>query len=331
MSEIPFLSLFYIKNEASLITALRSITTKFLITESIDFLENINLRPLKRKTKMLEFCKDKNEDIHYIEHPTGLYINLQNEELKNWNRVYWYSFIKHMIDLTYQYSDFQSILSKFLEEVDSIFEHSINSLDFLLREVPELKDFMIKPYYFLYYQIDLDYESMKKINWKSILKGHIENINIIFTQIINVNKKEKILIDILETVKVLSSTVNQENSNIKLVVLQFKKQIHRILNNYTKFVQTKDIDYKEWFLSLTKFLMYCKPIHFDLRLSVAKFNLLLFLSKDNVDELLEIESDVVYKSWKSSHYKPLSKQKKKKLDSVHPFIRNVHIPLIFKS
>ena len=57
-------------NIDSLITSLRTITSYFLLKNSICSLQSIQLKSLKSTTtKLIELVKDQNNDIMYFEHP----------------------------------------------------------------------------------------------------------------------------------------------------------------------------------------------------------------------------------------------------------------------
>ena len=113
----------------------------------------------------------------------------------------------------------------------------------------------------------------------------------------------------------------------KSKIKTFKTEVFRILNTYSFYIDTKEINFKNWFLSLSQFFLYIRPIPFSLKKTIVKFNMILFLAT-NTDELKTVNK-VRYRSWVDSKSKPLKSHQLKYLVKIHPFIRNIHHDEIF--
>lgn len=181
----------------------------------------------------------------------------------------------------------------------------------------------------LYYELS---STESEIEWGKMLSGHIEAMNKIFKQIINPVKKDQICLEIIETVKILSKNLEmiiQDASLLQKSINNFKKEVHRILNHYTFYINTENINFKLWFLSLSQFLLHLKPVTFDLKKAIVKLNMVFFLATDT-DELQN--SHKVKYSWNDEITMKTVKDKQlKSLCQIHPFIRNIHHGEIFHS
>lgn len=325
-------NLFYIHNENIMITSLRTITSKFLLDEGIIPFNKIFFKPDKKTDQYLEFQKDKNGDILYLEHPKNLRLvfDKTDDNMKQWDRIIWYSWIQNLYESSQLYPSLHKILKLYINELNNSFEKSINHLDFLLQNT-NLKPEMIKPYFLMYYEFKLlNYNQLKEINWSKILNYHIDSMSKIFDQIINPMKKEQICLEIFESVKILSKnidTILNDSENLRKVVNNFKKEVHRILNHYTFYIDTTQINFKLWFLSLSQFLLHLYPVEFSLKKSIVKLNMIFFLAL-NTDQLLESKK-VKYLSWKTDKPKMIKIDQLKSLCRIHPFIRNIHHDEIF--
>tara|TARA_B100001027_G_C16265761_1_gene331989 strand:- start:2439 stop:3440 length:1002 start_codon:yes stop_codon:yes gene_type:complete len=332
MKEIPFKILFFIENSCSLITSLRAITSRFILEESIYPLENLIMKPIKNLDKYIEFVKDKNGDILYIEHPKKLLLEIEKKNyIKQWDRKTWYGWIRDVKKLIYNYPKLETLVDIYIKELDSVFEKSIFDIDYLCTTVKDLEPIMIKPFMFLYYELNsLSYEEMNVIDWDKMLRFHIDSISIIFSQIINEEKKEQICLEIFECVKILSmdiSEIIQDETLLSSKIKTFKTEIFRILNTYSFYIDTTNINFKNWFLSLSHFFLHLSQVHFSLKKTIVKFNMILFLTP-NTDEL-KTSTRVKYRSWSTTKPKLLNPQQLKYLVKIHPFIRNIHHDEIF--
>lgn len=332
-SIIPFSSLFFIKNENNLIISLRTILSTFLLENHIYPLEKIFLEKIEtdnKFNKIIEFIYDSNLDQHYLEHPTQSKILFQKEKDNNniWNRSAWFEWLQSIIKKTKNYHKLNKVLQKYLKkEIDNVFELSICDLDYLCRNVKDLEADMINPFMHLYYYLDID----NKNKLPNILKGHIDALIILFSQIINKTKRKQIVIEIFQAAKVFScygknkiEDILKDETLLQYSVLNFKQEVNRIVNKYTLYVDTLSINFKNWFLSISSFLFYCKPVQFDLKHSISKINLILFFL--DYDELLENDLTIkciqyinIEKTKKSS--KILKKKSLNKLIEHHPFLR----------
>lgn len=332
MKNFSFDTVFFIENQNLLITSLRTITSKFLLDEAIYSLDEIVLQSQKKTEKLIEFQKDKNGDILYLEHPKNfiLMIHRQQEEPIHWDRHTWYNWIHCLHESTSKlYPSVHRILSIYFDELNTIFQNSINDLDSLYHQTNgSLEPEMIKPYMLLYYQFK---STSDNVNWNKILSPHIDAMTIIFNQIINQTKKEQISLEIFECVKILSKDIQQFVNNaqiFKKVVLNFKKEVHRILNHYTFYLNTNEVNFKAWFLSLSQFFLHLTPVTFSLKKYIVKLNMILFLAT-NVDELKDSQH-VKYISWNNlKKTKHMKSSHLNRLLEVHPFLRNIHHDEIF--
>ena len=334
MKDVHFDNLFYIENPSLLVTALRTITSKFILEETIYPLEEIFLKPHKNYDKLLEFKQDKNGDVLLLEHPKNLRIVVYDDESENkikpWDRYTWYTWIQDLTDSLFLYPSMKKILNKYISELNSVFEKSIYDLDYLIHQTKgQLKPEMIKSYMLLYYELS---SSESEIEWGKMLSGHIEAMSKIFKQIINPVKKDQICLEIIETVKILSKNLEmiiQDASLLQKSINNFKKEVHRILNHYTFYINTENINFKLWFLSLSQFLLHLRPVTFDLKKAIVKLNMVFFLATDT-DELQN--SHKVKYSWNNEITMKTVKDKQlKSLCQIHPFIRNIHHGEIFHS
>jgi hypothetical protein len=331
MKDLPFQTLFFIENYNLFVTTLRTITSKFILDECIYSFENIFLRPQKNYDKFLEFQKDMNGDVLYLEHPKHLKVTFENATEKPWDRYTWYLWIHSVYENCGLYPPMKKILDTYIKELNKHFEKSINHLDFLIQNVNDLKQEMIKPYMLMYYELTSEnYNDVYTINWQKMLHGHVESMQIIFNQIINQTKKEQICLEIFETVKILSKNMEMilnDKEILRTTIISFKKEVHRILNHYTFYLNTEKINFKIWFLSLSQFLLHLKEIKYCLKRSMVKFNMVLFLATDT-DELQD-SSRVKYTSWDIAKPKVMKENQLNLLLKIHPFLRNVHHGEIF--
>lgn len=331
MKDLPFQTLFFIENYNLFVTTLRTITSKFILDECIYSFENIFLRPQKNYDKFLEFQKDMNGDVLYLEHPKHLRVTFENATEKPWDRYTWYLWIHNVYENCGLYPPMKKILDTYIKELNKSFEKSINHLDFLIQNVNDLKPEMIKPYMLMYYELTSEnYNDVYTINWEKMLHGHVEAMEIIFNQIINETKKEQICLEIFETVKILSKNMEMilnDKEMLRTTIISFKKEVHRILNHYTFYLNTEKINFKIWFLSLSQFLLHLKEIKYCLKRSMVKFNMILFLATDT-DEL-QNSSRVKYTSWDITKPKVMKENQLNLLLKIHPFLRNVHHGEIF--
>lgn len=331
MKDVCFDNLFYIDNSSLLVTALRTITSKFILEETIYPFDEIFLKPQKNYDKLLEFKKDKNGDVLLLEHPKNLKIvvyEAQNK-IKPWDRYTWYTWIHDLTDAMFLYPPIKKLLNVYISELNSVFEKSIYDLDYLIHQTNgQLKPEMIKSYMLLYYELSTEHE----VEWKKMLSGHIESMNYIFNQIINPVKKDQICFEIIETVKVLSKNLEitvHDPSLLHKTINNFKKEVHRILNHYTFYIDTEKINFKLWFLSLSQFLLHVKPVTFDLKKAIVKLNMVFFLATD-IDELQN--SHKVKYTWNDeTKIKTVKENQLQTLCNIHPFIRNIHHGEIFHS
>lgn len=330
---IPFKSFFYIKNEGIFILSLRVILTKFLLLENIYMFDEITLKSIKsmNQYKYIEFIEDKDLNYHYLEHPMNFQISFTgfteegnaNPKGKKWNRVIFYKWIISLLEETKHYNNFNKILSRYISnDLDTFFLKSIEDLDFLLNSVKNIHRDMLYPFMFLYYELD----KREITNWDNILGGHVESSNHLFSQVINRKTREKIIIEVVQAAKIYSKNLSSiicDSNNLNQTVNYFKKEVNRIINKHTMYVETKEINFKKWFLSLSYFLLYCRPLIFDLKKAISKLNLIIFLCFDNVDELHE--SKIVDCIKESSDGKKetyhLSEKDIFNLIDFHPFLR----------
>lgn len=313
---IPLLSLFYLGNEKSLITALRSITSRFLLEETIDPLSSIELKSLKRGKKLIEF---QNE--FYIEHPYHFQLVFKEATTdKTWNRKWFYLWIRELVTVLKENkrTKLYLIINEFLKELDDKFAKSIFDLDLLLQQTNGLKEDMIHPFMHLYHYIDIDSDRMKRdMDWSLILRGHVESCSVVFNQILSSVKKEKILLEIFETVKIME----ESNITIEEAVPVFKKEVNFIINNHTSYVFTNTINFKRWYASLRSFLRCCVSVPFHLKRMITKLNMVLYLALET-DEILDTKShELIYKT-ETNKYRFMGRKESEKLKKIHPFLRN---------
>ena len=335
---IPFITLFYIENEESLITSLRTITSYFLIKKHIIPLQDIYMVPLKRGKKLIQFLEDQESHHHYLEHPKGMRLCFENNHMDSaWNRIDWYKWIVDLETLTeINYPTLNVVLKEYLRELDNTFYKSINDMDLLLTVVEGLTTEMIKPYMYLYNSLrETNYKTLKNINWNQLLNTHVKSCTIIFDQIICPYKKEQILLSIFD---IMNTLIEQTPLGTPFQVedyILFKKEVNFTINKHTSYLDTSKVNFKSWYVCLFNFMqIYCKKISFNMQQSITKLNMIFFLAVET-DELIKHVSnnkftnkDIVYTVSKcddeTHKYKFLMKKNLLKLADIHPFVRNVY-------
>lgn len=314
---IPFMTLFLLGNEESLITGLRSITSHFIMKESIDPLTTIDMKSLKKGKKLIEFQGE-----FYIEHPSNFQLIFKNSNStdKTWNRKSFYAWVKELVSILKEKSKTKVylLMKEFLKELDEIFYKSVFDLDLLLQSTNGLQEEMITPFFHLYHNINIDSDTKKsQTDWSLILRGHVESCKIIFDQILCKVKKEKILLEIFQTVKIL------EASNITLdeAVPVFKKEVNAIINNHTSYVFTSSVHFKRWYVSLKSFLSCCAELPFNLKRMLTKLNMILYLAIET-DEILDIKKNELICKTATNKYRFMGRKEANQMKMIHPFLRN---------
>lgn len=321
MEEIPITTFFYIPHkESSLITSLRSITSSFIFDKKIYPYSSISLISLKDvNKKLIEIKETKDKDIFYIEHPLSFRLLYKEGE---WNYKSWDEWLKNTISLLDYYpvikEKFQSFYNR---EIVPTLGISFYQAKYLQDKVSGLEETMILP--ILQYQSRLEGKTIKelnKIDWNSMLGGHVDAMSILYHQIASKEKKESIVLMVYKIVKILYPRLEKVYyipKKMDILVMDFKREVNKVIQNEVNFVSTNKILFREWFLSLSQFFLYLKPIQFNIKENILKLNIILYLT---------FKEDEVYQS-KHIYYneKKMNYEKMEKLKEIHPFMRNIYV------
>ena len=320
MDEIPITSFFYIPHkQSSLITSLRSITSSFLLYQKIYSYSSIYLLTLKDKNKkIIEIKENNNKDLFYVEHPLSFKLLFKDGE---WNYKIWDSWLKESILLLNYYPDIKTKFENFYKnEIIPTLGISFYQVKYLKDKVTGLDESMILP--FLQYQYRLKGKTMKELNqidWNSMLGGHVDAMTILYNQILSKEKRETIVLLIFKITKILYPRLEKIYhipKKMETLVLDFKREVNKVIQNEVNFVSTNKILFREWFLSLSQFSLYIYPIKFNIKESILKLNLILYLGF-HIDEVYQ--SKYIYYNDKQIDYKKMDE-----LKEIHPFMRNIY-------
>lgn len=328
MEQLPVSTFFLLpKQDDSLIVSLRSILSHFLLYKTIVPLKDISLHPLLSESKkIIEFKKDEFNEYQYIEHPTSFCLTFPvNIKQKNWNNQSWYYWMSSCIHHLHLYPELQSKMRQFFnKEIENVLGISKHQLYFLEQTVFGLENEMIEPFFLFKYQLTFTtMKELRSVEWNTILSSHVSSMNVIFQQVTSPIKRRKITNHIFEVVKLLSPQLEKiitSPNKLKGLIIDFKKEVNKVIHNEVSFVETKTISFRDWFLSLSQFLLYVSPIQFDFKKSIFRLQMILYLCFPN-DQVYHVKN-ISYRI--DNTMKKLSEEKKKKLCEVHPFVRNIH-------
>lgn len=323
MNLLPIHTFFYMDDKKeSLITSLRSITSLCLLYEKIIPLSSISLSSLGvRNKKIVELKEKKNGDIFYIEHPLSFRMIYSLEKSK-WDYKSWMEWLEECISILTYYPEIHIKVNRFFEkEVKEKLGVSKYQIKYLTDKVYGLEESMIIPFFQYHYELEgKTFIELNKIDWNSMLGGHVDAMSVLYRQISSEQKRTNIILNVFKIIKIFSPLLEKNFHHKKKMdelVLDFKKEVNKVIQNEVSFVETKKIHFRDWFLSLSQFFLYCKPISFDIKESLFRFNLILYLAF-NEDEL--------YKTNKISYLENnfLKKISNEKIKEIHPFMRNVY-------
>lgn len=328
MEQLPLSTFFLLpQQEDSLIVSLRSILSHFLLNKTIIPIKNIQLHPLLVDSKkMIEFKKDEFNEYQYIEHPNSFCLSFPvNLSPSNWNNESWYNWINSCIHYLHLYPKIQSKMNEFFNrEIQRTIGISKYQSDFLQNNVMGLEHEMIDSFFLFKYQLTmLSMKDLRAIDWNTMLSCHVTSMNIIFNQVSSPVKRRVITFQIFEIVRLLSPQLNKivnSPNKLKQLIIDFKKEVNKVIQNEVSFVDTKTISFREWFLSLSQFLLYCEPVEFDFKKSILRLQMILYLCFPN-DQVFHAK-DISYRI--DNTLQKMTKDKKRKLREVHPFVRNIY-------
>ena len=311
---------FYIPNyESSLITSLRSITSSFIFDKKIYPYSSISLFSLKDlNKKIIEIKENGEKDLFYIEHPLSFRILYKEGE---WSYKSWDIWLKTTISLLEYYPTIKRKCQYFYKkEIEPTLGISFYQVKYLEDKVTGLEESMILP--FLQYQYCLEGKTIKelnKIDWNSMLGGHVDAMSVLYKQIASKEKKETIVLMVSKIVKILYPRLEKVYhipKKMDILVMDFKREVNKVIQNEVNFVSTNKILFREWFLSLSQFILYLQPIKFNIKENIIKLNLILYLSF-NEDEVYQSKN--IYFNDKKMDYKKIES-----LKEIHPFMRNIY-------
>ena len=152
-----------------------------------------------------------------------------------------------------------------------------------------------------------------------MLGGHIDAMSVLYRQISSREKRELISVMVFKIIRILYprfEKVYHIPKKMEMLILDFKREVNKIIQNEVNFVSTNKILFRQWFLSLAQFSLYLKPIEFNLKENIIKLNLILFLYFKE-DEIFQ--SEKIFFREKKMDYKKIEN-----LKEIHPFMRNIY-------
>lgn len=328
MEKLPLSTFFLLpKQDDSLIISLRSILSHFLLYKSIIPLKDISLYPLLQDSKkIIEFKKDEYNEYQYIEHPTSFRLTFPvNITQKNWNNENWYNWVLTCSYHLHLYPTIQKKMTDFFHrEIENVLGVSKYQANFLYNTVFGLENEMLDPFFLFKQQLTMtSMKDLKSVDWNTMLSNHVSSMNVIFQQVSSPVKRKIITFHIFEIVHLLSPQLEKaitSPNKLSELIVDFKRECNKVIQNEVSFVETKQIQFREWFLSLSQFLLYCSPVQFDFKKSIFRLQMILYLCFPN-DQVYDVK-DISYRI--DNTMKRMSDSKKKKLKEVHPFVRNIH-------
>lgn len=310
---IPFAHTFYLPHNNKLkIITVKYILTQILCQQKIIPLENIELtyEPNKR---YLFFLKDQFGDYHYTESPNHYTIHCKKMNM-DFNCQNWFHFLKQLIyysSLHLKQTAFYKILIKFHQDEKNKVKKSIRSMDKLLKNRHITKEMLFQ--WFPYKSIFLFPE-----NYNALLENFSEGYKKIFEQIEKKNQHEYIATKIYDIFSYYRKDLDRaflekNDTTFEQIALEFKKEVHILLDGRFSFVCTKQIFFKKWLKSIYLFDVCCEPSSFDVFESVQKLNLIFYLFQDlsqsHVDKII-VKGVDESKKLNMNH-----------LEQVHPMLR----------
>ena len=315
-------------NMDSIIISLRSITSYFLVSGSICDLHCIKLVPLQdSSSKLIEIVKDKNMEYTYFEHP--LSFRLEYTNMQPFSFLKYIGWIENCISLSHRYPVLEKVLKTFYSnEILTKLNTLQSQLLFLEHTVPFFEQSMITPFFNKKLQFEgKTTDFMKTIDWKIILYGHVNACQILYSQISSPKIREKIILSVFTLTKVLKPRLEKilhDPNKLQSLIIDFKREVHKIVNESAAFVNLKDISFRSWLLSLCQFLMYCVPFEFPIENSLTHLNMILYLCFGN-DEI-QPDQNICFVS-ENKKKRKLESDKVQKLRQIHPFVRNIYHPI----
>ena len=326
-TNVPFPLLFQFPNNMdSLIVSLRSITSYCLHHQTIFLMDDIFLRPLPNaSTKLIELVENDQRDVIYLEHPLSFELLYPNEKKKIWNFAAYKTWLGCCIRHSERYLSLSTILRTFFaNEIDSKLAPIQKQLNCLEKLVPGFSKEMVTPFFMEQYQFEHpqnDY--MKSVSWESILRGHVEACRVLFHQITSERVRGRILEKVFKIVCILEGRLQKVISNptkLQDLVLDFKRETNKCIQEEASFVNTNSISFRVWFLSLSQFRFYLQDFQFPIKESLLRLNLILYLCFPSD----EVKQDQLIYVRQNKEEKCLSNHEISKLKTIHPFVRNVY-------
>jgi hypothetical protein len=309
MKTIDTSNIFMFPNQYdNIVVLLRSLTTYIFLQRDIRRFSAIQMIPLFKEAKHISLLQDENKDFFYLEHPPSFKIKFWKTDKKSWSNHTWKNWLIEALHLLKMYPSLQKILFSFYHnEIENVFRKSNQQIKKLEEHYQDFQKEMIDSWFYMKRECEEDVTSM--------LQGHICAMSVIFKQITSSDVKKKIAKDIFSIVEIYAKIVERSLDNAKkmeTVVMDFKKEVHKSINNYVNFVKTDKINFKWWLLSLYQFIFSCHEIPFDLRGNIIKLNMVLYFAIP-VDNLPK------------HHYIYLNEKKvmSKGICEIHPFMRGM--------
>lgn len=324
-NSLSFPLLFHFPNNIdSIVISLRSITSYFILNECISSLSDIELIPLSNcSTKLIDLVKDDESDYIYMEHPLSFEILYKNQtKLQFLHYKHW---LESCIELSRRYNHLYSILKTFYtNELESKLNPQLQQIEYLENSVPFFHRSMILSFFQFHFQFEhssMDY--MKSVNWNSILYGHVHACRVLFDQITSTTIRNRILNQVFEIVKLFQPRLEKvlhQPDRLQQLIVDFKKETNKVIQDNAQFVNTKKISFRSWILSLTQFYLHCSPFDFPIKESLVHLNMILYLCFGN-DEI-QMNQKVCIRKQKEETV--LSNHQITKLKTIHPFVRNIY-------
>ena len=276
---IPFLSTFYLpENENLKIITIKHLVQRIMCHHKIPFLKDVQLHYEKGKRHVF-FLKDENEEVCFSETPNDFRIAITKES-ENSVQIWfeWLNSLKKV--LTYQMRDHKlhRVIERFISNEKKLLHQSRHSLHTLCKKRFSQKEMFLGWYpYKTYFTFPKHYET--------ILDGMIHGFKIIFDQLRKKEQHEYVGEKVYEIFSYYQPQlekilIEKNNERFEKIVVDFKKEIHILLDSKYSFVTTKNIHFRNWLKCIFMFDLYSEPCDLNIKKSVQKLHVILNLVFD---------------------------------------------------
>lgn len=311
---VPFLSLFYLEgNETLKIITIKYLLVHIVAKQTIIPLDSVSLTYCP-KSRSISFLQDKNGDFHYTETPNHYKIEFSSKSKKPLTMGLWIEWLKLLVQLLeYEMKNihFLKMLQKFTLDQISKCRPSNQSLERLL-QYPQTTKEMFTGWFPYENRFTFPPQSEK------IIEAYVHGYAALFHQISSKEKHAFLALKIFEIFQyfkplVEKTLLQKDIPTFESHVVDFKKEIHIVLDSGFSFVHTKDIHFRKWLKALYFFDLYCEKTSMKATKSAQTLSLLLQLGFDIPQE------DVEHLQWQTGSH--VSETMQQKMSKIHPFMR----------